>query len=80
MFVYKLISVALAFLWSALRVSGSNEKGPCTNPKVRREWRAFSTKEKAEWIRAINVRIDSGFTLVVLLIHIRILVLVTTAS
>ena len=31
----------------------------CTKPAVRREWRAFSTEEKAEWIRAVNVSINS---------------------
>ena len=54
--VYKL---ALAFLWSALSVSCSYVKYPCTNPVVRREWRAITTEERAEWIRAINVRIDT---------------------
>jgi hypothetical protein len=80
MFFYKPLSVALAFLWSALGVSCSYDKGPCTKPAVRREWRAFSTEEKAEWIRAVNVRIDAHLTLVVLLTHIRNPVLVTTAS
>ncbi|KAF8470981.1 Di-copper centre-containing protein [Russula ochroleuca] len=54
MFAYKLLSVTLAFLWSALAVSCSYEKCPCTKPAIRREWRAFTTEEKAEWIRAIN--------------------------
>ena len=54
--VYKL---ALAFLWSAQAVSSSYVKYPCTNPVVRREWRAITTEERAEWIRAINVRIDT---------------------
>jgi hypothetical protein len=67
MLVYKLLSVALAFLLSVLRVSCSYEECPCTKPKVRREWRAFSRDEKAEWIRAINVRIDTPLTLITLL-------------
>ena len=27
----------------------------CENPSVRREWRQFSTEEKAEWISAVKV-------------------------
>ncbi|KAF8470986.1 Di-copper centre-containing protein [Russula ochroleuca] len=53
MFVYKLLSIALAFLWSALAVSCSYEC-PCIKPAIRREWRAFTTEEKAEWIRAVK--------------------------
>jgi hypothetical protein len=81
MLVYKLVSVSLAFLLSAVRVSCSYEGCPCTKPAVRREWRAFSTKEKAEWIRAVNVRNFKGIlTLVVLLKRIRNPVLVTPSS
>jgi hypothetical protein len=82
MFVYKILSVALAFLGSALRVSCSSsyDECPCTKPAVRREWRAFSTEEKAEWIRAIKVRIYTHLTSAVLLKHIRNSVLVTTTS
>ena len=29
----------------------------CQQPKVRREWRALSDSEQAEFIRAVNVRI-----------------------
>jgi hypothetical protein len=47
---------------------------------IRREWRAFTTEEKADWIRAINVRIDARLTLVVLLKYIRNTVPVATAS
>ena len=66
MFAYKLLSVSLAFFWSALAVSCSYEKCPCTKPAIRREWRAFTTEEKAEWIRAVNVRLDTRLTSVVL--------------
>jgi hypothetical protein len=66
MFAHKLLSVALAFFWSALVVSCSYEKCTCTKPAIRREWRAFTTEEKADWIRAVNVRIDICLTLVVL--------------
>src|SRR6267154_1295447 len=61
MFVLKSLSVALVILWSTICVFCSYDPGPspCTKPTVRREWRAFSTEEKAEWIRAINVRIDT---------------------
>ena len=71
MLVYKLLSIALTFLWSALHVS-SYEECSCTKPTVRREWRALSAEEKVEWIRAVNVRIDTRLALVVFLKHIRI--------
>ena len=77
MLVYKLLSNALAFFSSALQMS-SYEGCSCTKPAIRREWRAFSADEKAEWIRAINVRIDIRSD--VLLIHARNLVLVTSTS
>ena len=67
MLIHKTLSVALVVLWSALRVSCSHDPCPCTKPAVRREWRAFNTEEKAEWIRAVNVGIDSLFTSIVLL-------------
>ncbi|KAH9994462.1 Di-copper centre-containing protein [Russula vinacea] len=51
---YKLLSVSLAFLWSVLVVSCSYENCTCTKPAIRREWRKFTTEEKANWIRAIN--------------------------
>jgi hypothetical protein len=63
----QILSVTLAVLWSAVGVSCSYDPRSCTNPAVRKEWRAFGTKEKAEWIRAVNVRIDSTPASVVLL-------------
>ncbi|KAF8495782.1 Di-copper centre-containing protein [Russula emetica] len=54
MFVNGVLSVALVILLSAQRVSCSYDPCPCTKPAVRKEWRAFSTEEKAEWIRAVN--------------------------
>jgi len=57
MFVYRILSVALAILWSALGVSCSYDPCPCTKPAVRKEWRTFSAHQKAEWIRAVNVSI-----------------------
>ena len=70
--VYKLLSAALAILWSAQAVSCSYVNPPCTNPAIRREWRAITTKERAEWIRAINVRIKHDPTLIILLTRIGI--------
>ena len=69
MFVRKTLSVALAILWSAVVVSCSYDPypSPCTEPAIRKEWRAFNPEEKAEWIRAVNVCIDPSPTLVVLL-------------
>jgi hypothetical protein len=67
MFTHKALSVALAIFWSAVGVSCFYDPYPCTKPSVRREWRAFSTKEKAEWIRAINVRSETLLTLVMML-------------
>ena len=29
----------------------------CENPSVRKEWRALSVDERAEWIEAVNVRL-----------------------
>jgi len=55
----QILLVALVVLWSAVGVSCSYGPYRCTKPAVRREWRAFSSKEKAEWIRAVNVRINS---------------------
>lgn len=31
----------------------------CTKPSVRREWRKLSLDERADWISAFNVRVDS---------------------
>ena len=63
MYFYKLLSLSLAILRSALAVSCSFEKCPCTKPAIRREWRALTTEEKADWIRAVNVRIDARLCL-----------------
>ena len=61
MFVRKCLSIALVILWSTVYVLCSYDPSyPCTKPTVRREWRAFSTEEKAEWIRAIEVSIDTS--------------------
>ena len=58
MFVLRLFSLALATFWPAvdqLHPDLDNDSS-CTKPVIRREWRAFSTHEKTEWIRAVNVR------------------------
>jgi hypothetical protein len=57
-----ILSIALVFVWSVVGVSCSYGPGPCTKPAVRKEWRAFSTCEKAEWIRAVNVRMSTFLT------------------
>ncbi|KAF8495783.1 Di-copper centre-containing protein [Russula emetica] len=54
MFVHRILSVALAIVWSALGVFCFYDPCPCTKPAVRKEWRTFSTEQKAEWIGAIN--------------------------
>lgn len=35
---------------------------PCTNPSVRKEWRAFNTQEKTAWIQAVTVRVKRHCT------------------
>jgi hypothetical protein len=81
MFVDRLLTAVMAFLGSAPAVHYSYEKYTCTNPAVRKEWRAITTEEKAEWIRAVHVRIDIRITLIVFLKHhIRNPVLVAAAS
>jgi hypothetical protein len=60
--VASILSIALVFIWSVVGVSCSYGPGPCTNPAVRKEWRAFSASEKAEWIRAVNVRMSTFLT------------------
>jgi hypothetical protein len=67
MFIRKSLSLALVILWSTVCVFCTYDPScPCTQPAVRREWRAFSTEEKAEWIRAIKVRmatlLETGLT------------------
>jgi len=69
MFIHKVFSVALAILWSSVVVSCSYDPypSPCTEPAIRKEWRAFRTEEKTEWIRAVNVRIVTPITSVLFL-------------
>ena len=80
MSVNKILSIALAILWCAVGVSCSYDPCPCTKPAVRREWRTFSTEEKVEWIRAVNVSIDTLLRLVILLKRYSDSVLIKTAS
>jgi hypothetical protein len=56
MFVLRLFYVTLAILWSAGAVSCFYKPYSCKKPAIRREWRALTTNQKAEWIRAVNVR------------------------
>ena len=67
MHIQRTLSVALVIIWSAVGVSCSYGKGPCTKPAVRKEWRAFSTQEKTEWIHAVNVRMRITLALAVVL-------------
>jgi len=55
------IALTRALLLSLLVVSVAAADGDdagCTNPKVRREWRALSTKERGDWIKAVNVHLS----------------------
>ncbi|KAF8257960.1 Di-copper centre-containing protein [Lactarius quietus] len=45
--------ISLAILCSLAGASSTPIKA-CTEPAVRKEWRALSTGEKADWIRAVN--------------------------
>jgi hypothetical protein len=65
MFADKLLTIILGFLGSAPAVPFSSDKYTCTKPAVRREWRSISTEDKAEWIRAVHVRIDARHPLIV---------------
>jgi tyrosinase len=56
MLTLKLFSLVLATFWSTVDQPYSDRNRSCTKPAIRREWRAFSTHEKTEWIRAVNVR------------------------
>jgi tyrosinase len=56
MLILRLFSLALATFWSAVDQPYPEQIRSCTKPAIRREWRAFNTHEKAEWIRAVNVR------------------------
>jgi tyrosinase len=49
-----LLFVSLAILCSLAGASSTHTKKTCRDPAVRKEWRALSTGEKAEWIRAVN--------------------------
>ena len=56
MLVLRVLSISLAIISSVVGAPYTHEKA-CTKPSVRKEWRAFSAREKAAWIRAINVRV-----------------------
>ncbi|KAI0049390.1 Di-copper centre-containing protein [Auriscalpium vulgare] len=50
-----LATFAVVGVWTATNfVHASSPAAPCVTPSVRREWRAFSKAEKADWIRAVN--------------------------
>ena len=57
MLVLRILFVSLAIISSVVGAPSAYKKGACTEPSVRKEWRAFSTCEKVAWIRAVNVRV-----------------------
>ncbi|KAK0455468.1 Di-copper centre-containing protein [Desarmillaria tabescens] len=46
--------VAFIILLLTLTVSASARPSHCKHPAVRKEWRALSSRERAEWIAAVN--------------------------
>ncbi len=56
MLVLRVFVIALAILCSVVGASSTHQRKACIKPAVRKEWRALNTREKAEWIRAVNVR------------------------
>ena len=53
MLILRCFFLTLAIL--GLLVGSTHKRKACIEPAVRKEWRALSTGEKAEWIRAVNV-------------------------
>ena len=49
--------ILFSVLFVSLTIIPSVVGTPCTNPSVRKEWRAFSAVEKVAWIQAVNVRV-----------------------
>lgn len=59
MLVLRVLFASLALISSAVGApSSAFKRGGCDNPSVRREWRAFSSQEKAAWIQAVLVRVQ----------------------
>jgi len=54
MLVLRVLFASLAIISSTFGTPSTHKGGACSNPPVRREWRAFTSQEKAAWIRAIN--------------------------
>jgi len=48
------------FVSSAVAAEDNKYNSKCKKPKVRREWRDFSTHEQEEWINAVNVCSSHG--------------------
>jgi hypothetical protein len=65
MLLLLILSVALVVLRSAVALCD------CVTPQVRREWRSFSTDEKAAWLNAVKVRIDTSHTSLTLAIMLK---------
>ena len=59
MLVLRVLFASLALISSAVGApSSAYKRGGCYNPSVRKEWRSFSSQEKAAWIQAVNVRVQ----------------------
>ena len=56
MLILRRFFLTLAVLCLLVGASSTYKRNTCVEPAVRKEWRALSTEEKAEWIRAVNVR------------------------
>lgn len=57
MLAIRVLFVSLAIISSVVGTPYPHHNKACTGPSVRKEWRAFSTREKAAWIRAVNVSV-----------------------
>lgn len=47
--------VLLLAFFTAVHAAPTVKKGGCTNPRVRREWRALSESERKDWVDAVKV-------------------------
>ena len=57
MLAIRVLFVSLAIISAVIGTPYPPQNKVCTRPSVRKEWRAFSTREKAAWIRAVNVSV-----------------------
>jgi hypothetical protein len=56
MLILRRFFLTLVIFCLLVGASSTHKRKACVEPAVRKEWRALSTGEKAEWIRAVNVR------------------------